>query len=91
MNKRICKKLKKAGFPFDWEWCLDERVNNWEEHFDCYPSLDELIEACGKEFEALGKSIISDKWIAYNRRDGHSVGKTPSEAVANLWLELNKK
>lgn len=75
------------------------------------PSLSELIEACGDEFESL--THWGDKWLADSkgqlRNDmvdeeypeaircesgccGKSAnGSTPEEAVANLYLEINKK
>ena len=61
------------------------------------PTLSELIEACYKEgiyFELQG---YNNEWLAF---DGTQLtkefnkkgeGKTPEEAVANLWLALNKK
>lgn len=63
------------------------------------PSLSELIEACGHEFNHLKKVHGDWKWEAYYngedvRDDNHYFfgnGSTPEEAVANLWLELNKK
>lgn len=61
--------------------------------------LEELIEACGEDFGAL-YGVGSDKsWLAeshlYYDGDGAQIqkgeGATPTEAVARLWLELNKK
>ncbi len=63
------------------------------------PTLSELIEACGEKFEELIN--LKDKWICYGGgkdiikgvEQWHAFGEgsTPEEAVANLWLELNKK
>lgn len=63
------------------------------------PTLEELIEACGDKLQALYKGRAC--WIAteqnpllndwYNFTGFHCDGLTPSEAVAKLWLELNKK
>lgn len=59
------------------------------------PTLSELIEACGEQFGGLQKRI--DKTWSAEPNYGLSmdfddvVGKTPEEAVARLWLELNKK
>ena|SRR5271155_4165582 len=58
------------------------------------PNLEELIEACGKDFIALSMSDDdSGDWCAmgtgYNL--GDIEGSTPTEAVARLWLALNKK
>ena len=59
------------------------------------PTLSELIEACGGGFQKLEKV---ETWSAYwcpKDDDGSGLkiesGKTPEEAVANLWLELNGK
>lgn len=57
-------------------------------------SLSELIEACGDSFEGLTMehSHTGNEWNALAFHLGqHGHGKTPEEAVANLWLELNKK
>ena len=67
------------------------------------PTLEELISACG-DFIAIWQ--YPEGWVAGQRDNligmeknyidndppyhlGH--GKTPSEAVANLWISLNKK
>lgn len=73
-------------------------------HF-CDPSLSELIGACGKELVLEnGEKFIfqlkahTDYWEAeftdfqYQEWSHiHGTGVTPEEAVAKLWLELNKK
>jgi len=67
---------------------------------DCVkcPTLSELIEACGEEFENLTKTILG--WecnVNYLSDDNEewtnceTEGKTPEEAVSKLWLELNQK
>ncbi len=56
----------------------------------------ELIEACGANFKTLsmletylGKKFFkADSWGNYSEE---YCFETPEEAVANLWLELNKK
>lgn len=60
------------------------------------PTLSELIEACGSNLQALVKE--DGKWVAaqrWNNYEGYFClersGPTPEEAVAKLWLELNKK
>ncbi len=52
------------------------------------PTLHELIKMCGDEFMSLeyGRS----GWFAVALPTNMISGKTPEEAVANLWLELNK-
>ena len=74
------------------------------------PTLSELIEACGDEFDSLelmgGKDNQNNKiwdkekatqgqWRVTNNTFGKGLtfcwGHTPEEAVANLWITLNKK
>lgn len=59
----------------------------------CYPTLSELIEACGENFYALWRS--KNEWRASHKigvlgDQDHEAGSTPEEAVAKLWLALNK-
>lgn len=62
------------------------------------PTLEELIEACrkcdGYDFQLL-RNDYKNKWLA-SRNYGHTgshfaEGETEIEAVANLYLVLNKK
>jgi hypothetical protein len=69
----------------------------------CYvPTLSELIEACGKATFTLHYSDILEAWEAMTflsatiRDDKYThmkkdKGASPEEAVARLWLALNKK
>ena len=95
MQYELVKELKDAGFPMEYE------LDNFSD-FDKYKAwididLSELIEACGDKFDALGKckddgvSRIVDGWIAVDEDNKRRWGKTPEEAVAKLWLALNKK
>lgn len=66
------------------------------------PLLSELVEACGEDFDAIfsGKQRKEDgypkskdmEWRAdaTNRTGFSCSGSTPEEAIANLWLALNK-
>ena len=102
MNYELAKKLKDAGFPMPLS-AIDERVREaFGENGKVYlfPTLSELIEACGKDFGMLinMSSDNKQKFEAYSDTDyGPSPsglkgnGATPEEAVANLWLALNKK
>lgn len=93
MNYELAKRLKDAGFPHNWCSeddcsCLTNAVNS-----SCFPTLSELIEACGDGFWGLindGLFKAFQKDIRVVNQMGF-VGDTPEEAVANLWLELNKK
>jgi hypothetical protein len=61
------------------------------------PTLEELIEACGERFNSLG--VVDGQWWAAEKPAGLFIDTFPSrtngnsvtEAVARLWLALNKK
>jgi len=65
------------------------------------PTLSELIEACGDKFGTLhqykypSNNGKQQDWLATEQYKTAQVlkgeGATPEEAVAKLWLELNKK
>lgn len=65
-----------------------------DEYDIAIPTLSELIEACGERFENL--TFYEGKWLANAWYIGDGIGsdisgQTPEEAVAKLWIELNKK
>lgn len=75
----------------DWKGCSVDVKS------ECYnPTLIELIEACGdKMFGLLRHDFPSDKsvrWRAFEKEPQglEGYGDTPEEAVANLYLLLNK-
>lgn len=98
MNYELAKKLKDNGFPNSEKWVIKNDIITLDSPFSL--SLSELIEACGDRFSSINK--INGEWVAVNCKTiedeesiefdfkNHSFGKTPEEAVANLWLELNK-
>jgi len=53
------------------------------------PTLEELIEACGENFGSLDKQ--HDGWLASANFGQTCFAKTPVEAVAHLWLALQKR
>ena len=71
-----------------------------KEYIKC-PTMDELIEACGKfKIDFLLRDFATgdnNEWICGNYMPHehewiqYSTGSTPEEAVARLWLDLNKK
>lgn len=116
ISYELAKKLKEAGFPFDWDF-ID--ISSYDHQL---PSLSELIEACeslilplngwqkpyqtyleiGMNLHHFGsqKNIgtisewrasiiqgIDDTWEGQQ----NYFGKTPEEAVAHLWINLNQK
>ena len=56
-----------------------------------HPYLDELIEACGEEFYALWVRGDNTWFACKDMGDIGAEGSTPEEAVAKLWLAINKK
>jgi hypothetical protein len=65
------------------------------------PTLSELIEACGEnnehgeftlwfDLEEWVAGYYEDFWGEPRKHNKTRRGSTPEEAVANLWLELNK-
>lgn len=99
MNYELAKKLKDAGFKQGGD---GGRIHadgcNWKD-FPCAqpytPTLSELIEACvgiGRNFN-MSYKIEKGTWRAtsYYDKTIQGNGSTPEEAVANLWLALNKK
>jgi hypothetical protein len=95
----LANELKDAGFPQggNGRWLVDPKQIVARGGDRAYvPTLEELIEACGESFASLHRSVKSEKWVAQNRicdeDDGPhgSQGSSPTEAVARLWLALNK-
>ena len=96
MTYELAKQLKDAGFPQKEKLTGDIIALNGIEYPD-FPTLSELIDECGDGFSQLHKWDDGD-WAAFsesnwgNAPDGKEcIGETPTEAVAKLWLELNKK
>lgn len=57
------------------------------------PTLSELIEACGESIKSIDFIRDINLVVAYsgNFTGVKGEGATPEEAMANLWLELNKQ
>ena len=87
MNYKLAKQLKDAGFNGKYPIVLGDKNNPDVEHY--YPTLSELIEACGKfKFELIRAQA---GWCAKTKGIIITSQRTPEEAVAKLWLKLNKK
>ena len=59
-------------------------------HWYLEPTLEQLFVALGSSFQLLEKT---DVWGAIGRSQGTqklAVGDDPQEALAKLWIELNK-
>ena len=78
-------KLKEAGFPYDWT--PDEFFYEGSPR----PDLEELIERC-VDLKVLRKLDGQRGWVAIGSYPilHRKQGSTPSEAVARLYLQLNK-
>lgn len=103
MNYELALELKNAGFQqpeghLNYRGLFlnpdNEIDSRWEEGVAYVPTLSELIEACGDEFEGIykeveGWSASADKVSGWEDYEGR--GSTPEEAVARLWLALHAK
>jgi hypothetical protein len=103
MNYELAKELKEAGFPTGnngYFLCAEGKIptgreENWDKETAYVPTLEELIEACGDMFGQLvapNYHLEEDPtvWVAMGRQ-GRKTGATKTEAVARLWLKINKK
>ena len=89
MNYELAKKLKDAGFPKE-TFRVTVPSTKYPDRYgqsNC-PTLSELIKACGEGFDYLRHK--SEYWLAISGGGLEGQGKTPEEAVAELWLALNK-
>jgi hypothetical protein len=95
MNYELAKQLKDAGFP--------QQENSYQAIqtypaknagvIPYYPSLSELIEACGDRFNSVCREPDGMWWADWESKPLELEGDratTPEEAVARLWLALNK-
>lgn len=101
MKPELAKQLKDAGFPQPPKPPPEYASLAW--HGDVYiPTLSELIEACGELpiiFKSGGRwfaatwegKFFGDHYIDGRLEYNLQESDTPEEAVAHLWLELNKK
>jgi len=100
MNYELAKKLKDAGFEQYGNGTLAVCPPGSTEADIAYiPTLEELIEACGDGFDALfgpysslnnHEGVRIRDWRCDSTGSSTATGKTAKEAVANLWLALNR-
>jgi hypothetical protein len=98
MDYELADQLKEAGFPQGgaglWTFPPNNLVARPSDRV-YVPTLSELIDACA-DLEQLQK-VVNDlraleagyKWQAVAQFN-HTYGATPEEAVARLWLTLNR-
>jgi hypothetical protein len=112
MDHELAKQLKDAGFPQmatgDGYFAEGESGFSLGEPYQSrnvyYPTLEELIEACGQGFRALLYEDPTGLWTALAMTDykplrveleelhktqARGSGSSPTEAVARLWLALH--
>ena len=96
ISYELAKQLKEAGFPQGGKgiWVLppDSLVARQTDRL-YRPTLEELIEACGEIELTLMREIVADVsgWLAVAYEPIIQCGGlTANEAVARLWLVLNK-
>lgn len=107
MEYETAKRLKGAGFPQDNPSIISVDKSTKVSEYEAtevvkYPTLSELIEACGADFLSL--VFEREYWNAhayrpftdenetlesYGKRQIKKTGSIPEEAVAKLWLALN--
>jgi hypothetical protein len=104
MDYKLAKQLKNAGFPQEGYkiYCYNTSTENG---CYAEPTLPELIDACGENKFVLWKgntkwlairandnSWVNDEGVDVEimYQDFIGEGETSEEAVARLWLRLNK-
>ena len=102
MDYELMKKLRDSGFPkssYEGEVCVEKwHYESGHPFGECYlPDLTDLIFSCGEDFWSLHLDSPDKngfKWTAKGGTDENDdcmfylIGKTPEEAVANLWLSI---
>ena len=102
MDYQLAKELKTAGFPYRMTEPVRSMAPIGTNDYVTLPTLSELVEACGHKVSdfRLDRSFVGGEhsvlWTATMllRDEKESLwqgqGNTPEEAVARLWLALNK-
>jgi hypothetical protein len=94
MNYDLAKELQDADFPYKAQ-AFPLFVSEDGEVPARVPTLEELIEACGKNFYGVFTHGIGlwGAWKSDSDDESNEMfeGATPTEAVARLWLALNFK
>jgi hypothetical protein len=91
MNYDLARQLEDAGFPHgdSGKRIADPtKLVARREDYAYVPTLEELIEACGNDLISLNNRN-GEYWSCSSRTFTDTQGKTPSEAVAHLWLANN--
>lgn len=100
ISLKLAEQLKEAGFPkkvIEYEICEKCRRPVPPISNAGYPTLDELIEACGDKLDLIERGV-HERWRAQQTQDsmkdcipdccGYEEASTIEEAVAKLWLKM---
>jgi hypothetical protein len=105
ISYELARELKDAGFLQAGlgevayvETAGDPAASNNPDYWQTVPryyvsTLEELVEACGKPMWLEAYDVDEFLWMAGRGKGGNTPlgrGATPNEAVARLWLALNK-
>lgn len=91
MNPELARLLKEKGFPQDPSTETHAFWISMEDGKTYMPDLSELIRACGDDFYCVRRRPNGDfQAQSVNKDKVYAFGSTPEEAVASLWLELQK-
>ena len=83
MKIELLKQLQEAGFQSHYHDCGTCGVQS--------PTLDDLIEECNGQLGNLYQTASGWGTHQLGVSEPATFGSTPTEAVALLWLKLNKK
>ncbi len=100
MNYDLAKELKDAGYKMalaNENDIMSSRSDVWRDpvssgHWYLFPTLEELIEACGDElYSVINRANgMGNGWEVRGENDRFTA-PTLIEAVTLLWLFINKK
>jgi hypothetical protein len=88
MKYELAKELEDAGYP-QTDPLTPTFMTNGSTFWLKFPTLSELIEACGRGYRLY--CMNAGFAIAVEGSQPSTFYPTPEEAVARLWLDLNKK
>lgn len=96
MNYELAKQLKDAGFPQggDGKWIVSpDKIVARREDRVYVATLSELIKACGERLNRIEQPDHGPLFWEATGDKGKTLqqGSSPEEAVARLWLALQKK
>lgn len=90
VDYRLAEQLEAAGWPQGGmgQWVADPETLIVRRRVYA-PTLEELIEACSDGLAQLSR-VANGGWVAAGAAVTSGHGKDPTEAVALLWLELQR-